>query len=467
MNKLLGAVKNKTFKAGIAYTVGNILIKGINFATLPLFSRIMTTEEFGVYNVFLSYEAILFVLIGFAIHGSLQSANLEFKGKIDQYTSSVSLVYLASLLFLVIVESLFGGVLNGYLGFDTPIVFCLIAYSFGSSLIMLYNTRISIDYNYKSYLIISFCSSVGNVMVSLLLMFTLFKSNHVLGRVVGVTTVTCLIVVYIFVVLYKKAFPRYDKNYIRFALKYSLPIVPHGLAQVLLAQFDRIMVRDIVGDGAAGVYGLAGNVQLILNVITTSIATVWATWFFRRADENDSKSIIKRADKLVFYFLVFCVLVLCFSPELVLLVGGIKYYDSNYVVAPLIVVGFILFEYNIIVQAEYYKKKTVYIMIGTCVAAGINVVLNLIFINLYGFVAAAYTTLFSYLCYLALHYIISRKVLGYSILSLFKLLIYFIQISIITVFVEIAIDAIFCRIIIFVFASCLFLVENKLLKRKV
>ena len=38
-------------KAGVGYTIGNILVKGINFLTLPLFSRLLTTAEFGVYNI--------------------------------------------------------------------------------------------------------------------------------------------------------------------------------------------------------------------------------------------------------------------------------------------------------------------------------------------------------------------------------------------------------------------------------
>ena len=40
----------KAAKAGLAYTVGNVLLKGIAFLTLPIFSRILTTEEFGFYN---------------------------------------------------------------------------------------------------------------------------------------------------------------------------------------------------------------------------------------------------------------------------------------------------------------------------------------------------------------------------------------------------------------------------------
>ena len=84
----------------------------------------------------------------------------------------------------------------------------------------------------------------------------------------------------------------------------------------------------------------------------------------------------------------------------------------------MIVDAFILFLYNIIVPSEYYKKKTQYIMAGTIVAAIINVITNYIFIRAYGYIAAAYTTLFSYICYVVLHMIISRKLLGYWIIPL-------------------------------------------------
>ena len=79
--------------------------------------------------------------------------------------------------------------------------------------------------------------------------------------------------------------------------------------------------------------------------------------------------------------------------------------------------AFVLFLYNTIVPSEYYSKKTIYIMLGTSVAAVLNVVLNYIFIQVFGFVAAAYTTLAAYIVYLILHLVISRKLMGYFIVT--------------------------------------------------
>ena len=97
---------------------------------------------------------------------------------------------------------------------------------------------------------------------------------------------------------------------------------------------------------------------------------------------------------------------------------------AKYVAIPMILDGFILFLYDVIVTGEYYTKKTVYIMLGTMAAAVLNIVLNYIFILKYGFIAAAYTTLVSYVCYLLLHAWISRRLIGFSIVPKRWLLIY-------------------------------------------
>lgn len=411
-------MKSKVISAGIWYTVGNMLIKGINFLSLPLFSRLLNTEEFGIYNVFVSYEAILYVIIGMAIHSSIRSANIKFKGNINEYTSSVSIIYLVNAMIMLFIALIFNKQLSKLLAFDKLIIVLLIFYSLGSALLSLYNNYISLEYSYKKYLLVSFLNSVGNVCISLVLILTIFKKKRDIGRIVGATSTICILAFFILCIMYKKAKPKINKSYWKFAVKYSIPIVPHGISQVLLAQFDRIMIRSIVGNAAAGIYSLAGNIMLILTIITDSISTAWSTWFYDQISENRIESINKRAKQLSFFFVVLTVGLLTISPELIIILGGKEYSAGQYVAIPMIVDAFILFIYNIIVSSEYYKNKTTYIMLGTMVAMVINLITNYVFISKYGFIAAAYTTLFSYMCYLILHIVISHKVVGFFVLEL-------------------------------------------------
>ena len=407
----------KALKAGIGYTVGNFLVKGITFLTLPLFSRLMTTAQFGSYNVFVSYEAILYVIIGLAIHTSVQSANLEFKGEISDYVSSVSLIYIINALFLSSVVFIASEPLTGIMNFSKGVLWLLILYSLGTSLMQLYNNKISLNYDYKKYLAVSLTYSAGSVILSLILMFLMKTGERDLSRMIGTSTAAMAAAVFILVSFYSDAVPKYEKKYWSFAVKYSLPIVPHGIAQVLLAQFDRIMIRHMIGNAEAGIYSLAANIKLILTVITTSIATAWRTWFYRTMSEGKKNEIQKRAGQILLGYAALTVLLACGSKEIVLILGGKSYEMAKYVAVPMIADAFLLFVYNIIVQSEYYAKKTHYVMFGTLAAAVINVITNYIFIKMYGFIAAAYTTLFSYAVFLALHLYISRKTAGFVIIK--------------------------------------------------
>ena len=153
--------------------VANALGWDTSILTLPIFSRLLSPEEFGVYNVFVSYDSILFVIIGLALHTSIQSANLEYRGNINKYTSSVSLIPIGNALLLSLVVLLFQRQLSSLLDLPPLAVFLLVMGSFASAIITLYNFRISLDYDYKKYLLVSACTSVSNVAVSLLLILNI------------------------------------------------------------------------------------------------------------------------------------------------------------------------------------------------------------------------------------------------------------------------------------------------------
>lgn len=424
---------NKALSAGIGYTIGNILVKGINFLMLPIFSRMLTTEEFGIYNLFLSYDAILFVVIGMALHSSIKSANYHFPNEINQYTSSVSIIYVINTIIMLIINTIFGKCISSALSIDSTVVYLLVLFSFGNALLCLYNTRISLDYAYKKYLLIALMNSLGNVGISLLLILTVFSDDKALGRITGVVVTIFVIALMLLASLYRKARPKFEKRYWKFGIKYSLPIIPHGISQVLLSQFDRIMIAKMVNKSAAGLYSLAGNIKLILTIISDSISNVWSTWFFAEIEKGNAKKIQIRARQLCCLYCIMIVGMMAISPELIYLLGGSKYNQAKYVAIPMILDAFILFVYNIVVVAEYYTKKTVYIMMGTLASAIINVILNYYFIMRYGFVAAAYTTLFAYICYLIFHLVISYRMIHFHVLPLKYLTIYAIIVALLSV----------------------------------
>ena len=97
------------------------------------------------------------------------------------------------------------------------------------------------------------------------------------------------------------------------------------------------------------------------------------------------------------------------TPEFVLIMGGHKYCDSITLI-PVIMLGCCFqFLYTFYVNVEFYCKKTFTVSVGTLVSAGANLVLNILFIPIFGYRMAAVTTVISYLVLYLIHFIATRR----------------------------------------------------------
>lgn len=402
--------ENKVVKAGIGYTIGNYMLKGLSFLTVPIFSRLLSTSDYGIFNTYLAYQSIVFLFVGMALHTSLKNAKYKYKEDFAKYNSCCILVTLLNLGIWLLLSNLIYPLYGDAVGFSRVIVNLLLLDSFGTALIQFFNVYVGLDYRYSSFLKISAFNAVANMGISVLLIMTVFRNDRATGRILGnvipVTVIACVIIWY----FWRKAAPRFDLKYTKFAVSYSLPLIPHGISQVILAQFDRIMIKELIGPSQAGIYSFAYNIFSIINVTSNSLDNVWGPWFYERMEQKDYGSIKKYSSKYAFGMLMFSVMVMLAAPELVKILGAREYWDAMYSVIPIVIGGYFMFLYTLPSSVEYYYAKTKFIAIGTGMAALINIVLNVIFIRQFGYLAAAYTTLVTYLLYFVFHYLIAWNI---------------------------------------------------------
>ena len=236
------------------------------------------------------------------------------------------------------------------------------------------------------------------------LVLTFFSNNRGIGRIAGMTIPTIFLSTYILLFFFSKNKPNLDKNCIRYALLYSIPIIPHSLSQIILNQFDRIMITSIVGESESGIYSFAYTMFSILLITITSIDKIWGPWFFDNLKENNYLKIKKTSTQYGLLMAVISSLLMLIAPEIIKFLGPKEYWNAIYCVIPIVIGGYFSFLYYIPCQVEYYYAKTKYIAFGSILAAIVNIILNSIFIHQYGYIAAAYTTLISYLLYFLFHY---------------------------------------------------------------
>ncbi len=86
LKKLFG---NKVVKVGSWYTVTNFFTKGISFWTIPIFTRLLSTENYGIVSLFTSWVGTFSIIISLDLMGSVGRGKTEFKEKYNEFSSSI------------------------------------------------------------------------------------------------------------------------------------------------------------------------------------------------------------------------------------------------------------------------------------------------------------------------------------------------------------------------------------------
>lgn len=405
----------KIAKAGIGYTIGNYLIKGLSFLTIPIFTHILTTEDYGLYSTYIAYESIACSLIGLALHTSLKNAKYKYEDRYISYVSSIILLDFLSTIIWVVLVLFFSKTICIILNFNIYILVALVLHCGCSSILSIFNVHLSLTYSYKPYIFIALFNAIANIFFSIIFVFTIFEAKRYIGRIIGTLVPLVLITILIVYKVWKKSKPTFNRDYWKFGLTYSMPLIPHAISQVILNQFDRIMITRICGISNAGIYSFAYNVYTIIEVTKNSLDNVWGPLFYDKYKKKEYSYLRKSSTIYATGMLIFNIIVMLISPELIKLLGSIEYRDAIYVVIPICAAGYFSFLYTIPAQIEYYYGKTSYIAFTTAIAALVNILLNAIFIYKYGYIAAAYTTEVTYLLCFLLHFFVAKKIDGNNI----------------------------------------------------
>lgn len=409
----MSLLKNSFLKSSLIYFIGNILLRGVSFFTLPLFTRLMLPEEYGLYSLYTASLGVLSIFIGLQIQGTVNISfgNKELK-EFESYISNITLFpLLGSIIGLLIlicipysvkfleVPSLIFGIL-------------MIIQAFWSIVISIYQSELVIKKQPKKHLIFSIITTVVQVGLSISLVLFL-RDNTYLGRVLAGVLSNCLVGVYIFL----KFIPRI--NFITLqhdwyeGLKLSLPLIFHNLSNQVLNVADRYMLAECEGNTEVALYSFSYNLGSIINMVWLSINNAWIPWYFDQLKKSKVLIIKQYSKQYIIFFLYSTICFLLVSPELVYLTGGEEYNYSVYVV-PLITLGyFFIFYYSFYVNYQFYKQKTYLTPIATLGAAVINIILNIILIPKMGLIGAALTTAISYFLMLIFHYIMTVHILNH------------------------------------------------------
>lgn len=395
--------KSDMIKKGILSLIGTFLIKAVNLISIPVFSRLLSTGEYGDVNIFMTYVSIFVILLGLDFHGAVSRGCLDFKDSKNQFLS-VGVACTGFYTFIIICfVNLFHSFFCQLFSIGWFQLNVLLLYSYASFLVSYMSAEYIFYFNYKMNTLLSMVVALSNFGLSVLLIETLFKDNRFLGRILGASIPTILIAAIVFVYLLYRGRTFFNRQYIFYFMKLGLPIIPHDLSHLVLSNSDKVMISSMISSGTNGIYSLVYNVGWMLAVLTEALNNVWIPWMFRKMEAGDT-GLLKKAFSI--YMAGFAVITICleaFSPEIVMLISPSGYWDGIRIVIWIVFSSFLSFMYVLYVNLEFYEKKTFLIPIGTVMAAAINIILNVFFLKKYGYEFAAISTVLSYFALVVFH----------------------------------------------------------------
>ena len=458
-------------KASLWYTFCNLLTNGISFLVIPIYTRILTREEYGMYTTFQSWLNILIILATLNLYcGVFTRGLVQYETKRDEYTSSVQMLSTIITGFFAIIvlcsRDWFLDSLNisGFVAVNMILYFLFFpAFSF-------WTARQRVEYKYKEMVIVTLASVLLTPLLSLgLLMFTDLKADAViLGFLLSQNIIGAIF--YILNFLRGKVF--FSREYWLEAIKFNIPLIPHYLSLIVLGQSDRIMISNICGSGDAGLYSLAYQISMAMNIIISAINGSLIPWTYSMMKEKKYSEIRKIADFLCLFMMAISVVIMVVAPEVVFFMGGKNYHNVIWVMPPVICSVFFTFCYGLFSNIEFYFGNTKYVMIASVIGSILNIILNAIFIPIFGFIAAAYTTLFCYFVFMIAHYLFMKRICikmkcNDNIYSIKNILLFSIVLCLIAFVMLLIYDFMIVRYIIFVCVFSVGIIKKDIIMEKV
>ncbi len=388
--------------------LATVILSGINFLTIPLFTRLLGARQYGLYSVFHSWVTIVMCFITLECRSGLGTARYVFDGKYNEYKSSSLVLGLTSSAIFIALAVIFRNQLSGVIGYPPFIIVLIFISALSCHIVEFAKNSYIYEKKAKKNFIISIVLAILTIVLSYLFLKSGYFSEKYLARIYGDSLPYLAAALLITVFILVKTPNGYNRAYWKYCFTMGFPIVFHGLSQDILKQSDRIMMQHMGYAGKdLGIYSFFCTYTAIVNVVLTALNTTWCPFYYDDLNESNYEKLSAKCKNYLELFTIITCGFLLVSREVCYVFSNSEYWPGMNVI-PLLTIGiYFIFMYQFPVNFEFYNKKTKIIAFGTFLAAVINIILNIFLIPGFGMYGAALATAISYGLLFIAHYTIA------------------------------------------------------------
>ena len=190
MKKIIEKYKKLSIqtRAAFWFTGCSFLQKGISFITVPIFTRMMSTEEYGIYTLYTSWYQILLIFTSlYLFNGVYDNAMSKFSDDRDIFTSSIQGLSVTISFIIFAIYLISNRYWQNILGLPNKYIFLMFLEMIVAPALYFWSGRQRFEYQYKKLVCITILKSFMNPIIGLLFVF--HSTDRAFGRVISIVVV--------------------------------------------------------------------------------------------------------------------------------------------------------------------------------------------------------------------------------------------------------------------------------------
>lgn len=469
MNRYLDKYRSmsKPIKATLWFTLTSFLQKGITMISTPIFTRTLSTKQYGIVSNYTAWSSIVGILITLSIANSLFNLFVKYENDREKVITNIILLGFAMILFWNIISLIFVDIFQSLMDLSSTLVRMLFISFFADFTIGVWGISKRYDYEYGSPIIITIITTIFSTFISL--GSVVLISPTAVSRLLPGILINSIVAGILIILIFKNVELVLDKKIMSFAVTFSGGLLPHYLSEFVLSTSDKIMITKYAGYKDVAIYSIGYAVAMIITIFINSINSSFTPFEYQAIKNKEYKKLANISTIILLIIGFLLTLLMLFGREIVLIFGGYKYIDSVQLIPPICMGLFFNFMFQLFARVQEFFEQKLTVVIPSILAAILNITLNIIFIPKFGFVAAAYTTFVCYLFFCVIHYLFYLRTLNkfrieaniYNVKQFMYISIIFIIIGFFIVFFQ---KYIFFRIIIFILLLIISIVNREKFK---
>lgn len=385
-------------KNSLVYLLSNIINASIPFLLLPILTRVLSPTEYGQLAMFQTLVAGLAAFVGL---NSVGAANRKYYDddnnlcEVSQYNGTCLHILLGSTVVLLGIVTVFSTQLSKFLSISVNWIYSAV---FFSALTFVINLRLG-QWQVRGVALkfgaLQISNSLFNMGLSLLLVIGMHFGAQ--GRIDAQLMAAILSALAAFYMLIKDNLVKFfcwRPDYLKQASEFGVPLVPHVFGIFLLSAVDRLVINQELGLEQAGIYMVAVQLSMALNIVFDAINKAYVPWLFgilKRDISTEKRKVVKYT---YFYFLLLLMIAplpFIIGPWALVFIAGEEYSQAGEVIGWLCLGQIFGGMYLMVTNYVFFTKKTSRLSLVTIFSGFVHVILLYFLIENFGLIGAAYS----------------------------------------------------------------------------